>query len=111
MSKVSNCCGAPPVGASEDMGLCPDCKDHCEYVEEYDDDEPSFPRNPMLIHRIQDELAKVSDRTIFGVAIVASKDTKACIDMISDQIHLGNRVTVIDCVGETLVTLVEEYTA
>lgn len=97
---VSNCCGA---AGNEDTGICSKCFEHCEYI-------PSFPRNPMLIHRIQDELAKVSDRTIFGVAIAASKDTKACIDMISDQIHLGNRVTVIDCVGETLVTLVEEYT-
>jgi uncharacterized Fe-S cluster-containing MiaB family protein len=29
--KVSSCCGSRPVGASEDMGLCPSCRDHCEY--------------------------------------------------------------------------------
>ena len=37
--RVTDCCGAPPVGACEDMGLCPRCKDHCEYVdvgEDYD---------------------------------------------------------------------------
>lgn len=34
MNKVSECCGASPVGESEEMGLCPYCKEHCEYVEE-----------------------------------------------------------------------------
>jgi hypothetical protein len=35
---VSNCCGALPRGDgdndSEDYGICPDCKEHCEYVKE-----------------------------------------------------------------------------
>lgn len=31
---VSNCCGVEPYGNFEDMGLCPKCKDHCEYLEE-----------------------------------------------------------------------------
>lgn len=31
--KLSNCCGASPIGASEDMGMCPECKEHCEYEE------------------------------------------------------------------------------
>lgn len=31
--KVSSCCGAPAIGASEDMGMCPECKEHCEYEE------------------------------------------------------------------------------
>jgi len=34
--RVTDCCGAPPVGASEDMGLCPECKEHCEYVDDED---------------------------------------------------------------------------
>lgn len=29
--KISSCCGHPPIGASEDMGMCPECKEHCEY--------------------------------------------------------------------------------
>jgi hypothetical protein len=29
---VSDCCGASPVMTSEDLGLCPECYDHCEYV-------------------------------------------------------------------------------
>ena len=35
---VSDCCGAEPIGVCEDLGLCPECKDHCTYVEV--DDEP-----------------------------------------------------------------------
>jgi hypothetical protein len=34
--KVSNCCGAYPRGNgdcdTEDLGICSDCKEHCEYV-------------------------------------------------------------------------------
>ena len=31
--KVSECCGAYHEMA-EDYGICPDCKEHCEFVEE-----------------------------------------------------------------------------
>jgi hypothetical protein len=34
---VTDCCGAPPYGNGDsdtmDMGICPDCKEHCDYVE------------------------------------------------------------------------------
>lgn len=35
---VSECCGAPEVDVSMDMGICPDCKEHCDYIDldEYD---------------------------------------------------------------------------
>ena len=33
---VSDCCGAEPIGNgdidSADIGICPECKEHCEYV-------------------------------------------------------------------------------
>ena len=36
--KVSDCCGAPPRSNGDcdtsDYGICPDCGEHCEYVEE-----------------------------------------------------------------------------
>ena len=36
--KVSNCCGAVPRSNGDcdsmDLGICPECKEHCEYVEE-----------------------------------------------------------------------------
>ena len=38
--KISNCCGAPNSSLSEDgpdyddIGICPDCKDHCTFEEE-----------------------------------------------------------------------------
>lgn len=36
--KVSDCCGASvrdPIML--DYGICPDCKDHCEFVDEQDE--------------------------------------------------------------------------
>lgn len=42
--KISDCCGVPAYSngdsSTEDYGICPDCKEHCEYVEE-DDGEPN----------------------------------------------------------------------
>ena len=34
--RVSECCGAAPVLTSEDVGICPKCKEHCQYVEDED---------------------------------------------------------------------------
>ncbi len=31
---ISECCSAAPVGASEEMGICPMCKEHCEYIDD-----------------------------------------------------------------------------
>jgi hypothetical protein len=31
---ISDCCGAAPVGVSDDIGICPECKEHCDYVED-----------------------------------------------------------------------------
>lgn len=30
--EVSECCGEEAVGASSDMGICPQCREHCEYI-------------------------------------------------------------------------------
>jgi DnaJ-class molecular chaperone len=30
---ISECCSAAPVGLSEDYGICPKCKEHCDYVD------------------------------------------------------------------------------
>ena len=44
MEKISNCCGAEDrmVGydgpSFSDMDICPECKDHCEFIEEEDED-------------------------------------------------------------------------
>jgi hypothetical protein len=43
MSKVSDCCGAAPIGngdiSYEDVGICSSCKEHCDYIEEGADDD------------------------------------------------------------------------
>ena len=42
--KVSECCGASPASYGDndsdsmDWGICPVCKEHCEYVEDEDED-------------------------------------------------------------------------
>jgi hypothetical protein len=44
--KVSECCGVSPVGNGDcdtsDIGICPECGEHCEYVTE--DDIPEWER-------------------------------------------------------------------
>ena len=31
---LSDRCGATPIEQSDDMGICPECKEHCEYTKE-----------------------------------------------------------------------------
>jgi hypothetical protein len=33
MGLVSSCCGAGDI-SFEDYGICPDCREHCEFVDE-----------------------------------------------------------------------------
>ena len=48
MSKVSDCCNAPPrsIGNgdndTETFGICGSCGDHCEYIEQ-EDETPEMP--------------------------------------------------------------------
>ena len=41
MSKYSSCCGAEPRSWGDndtaDFGICPECRDHCEYVDVCDE--------------------------------------------------------------------------
>lgn len=51
--KISNCCGAPATSNGdcdlEDFGICSDCGEHCEYVDdEQDDDFTDFDTNKHL---------------------------------------------------------------
>jgi len=46
MNKISECCGAEPIGVSEDIGICPECKDHCEYLTE----EEAYGPEPVCDH-------------------------------------------------------------
>lgn len=34
---ISNCCGASDM-RYEDYGICPDCKEHCEFINEDEDE-------------------------------------------------------------------------
>ena len=37
---VSECCSAPEIDQSMDMGICTDCKEHCDYID-LDDLDPT----------------------------------------------------------------------
>ena len=62
--KVSDCCGASPDGIDgcKDVGICPDCKEHCEWLEE--DDEPidlgwanGWKQTPALVKNCEEQRA------------------------------------------------------
>jgi hypothetical protein len=40
MAKISDCCGAYSEYA-DDIDLCPDCKEHCEFINDEEED-PEF---------------------------------------------------------------------
>ena len=46
MDYVSDCCGVPPRGNGDcdtsDIGICPECGDHCEYVDMTEDEAPEL---------------------------------------------------------------------
>ena len=42
IEKVSDCCGSWPVLESEDMGICSECYEHCEYVCAHCDDDSGY---------------------------------------------------------------------
>lgn len=31
---LSNCCGAPPAGGMEEYGICGECQEHCEFLDD-----------------------------------------------------------------------------
>jgi len=39
MNYFSNCCGAVGSEVVRGMGICPDCKEHCDFEMEFDEDE------------------------------------------------------------------------
>lgn len=66
--KVSDCCGARPRGFlgphgtvdsdSTDYGICPDCKDHCEFIEEEDEEKPTPEQTTAVINSFMNAAKK-----------------------------------------------------
>ena len=52
MTMISNCCGAPSYGG-DDYGICSDCGEHCEYVDELVDDYPVLPVEDAVYSRLK----------------------------------------------------------
>jgi hypothetical protein len=65
--KVSDCCGAEPYSngdsSTEDYGICPECKEHCEYIE-LDDEEPSSEQNVQASVATEVEKSSEADNQI-----------------------------------------------
>lgn len=38
-TSLSDCCGAPGSGEYLEAGICPECREHCEFV--YDEGDPA----------------------------------------------------------------------
>lgn len=45
---VSECCSAPARDPYEDMGICPDCKEHCEFVD-LDEEEEELKKEDLVL--------------------------------------------------------------
>ena len=45
--KISDCCSAPASGEMVDMGICPECKEHCEFIDD-DEQEQNHPEEKKL---------------------------------------------------------------
>jgi adenine/guanine phosphoribosyltransferase-like PRPP-binding protein len=67
-------------------------------------------RNPMLIHKIQDNLCAVQGNTMMREIIRqgAVYDLSATIEMIRDQVREGHRVAIVDMIGETTMVMIDE---
>lgn len=51
--KISDCCGVPAYsngdGDTEDIGICPECKEHCEYIDDEDEDNQLQVTTPAIL--------------------------------------------------------------
>lgn len=73
VSKVSDCCSAPPRAicgphgtadaSTEDYSICPSCGDYCDYVEETDEEE-EYPRKDDTDARTSNQIDQDNARVI-----------------------------------------------
>jgi len=67
MDFVSDCCGVPPRGNGDcdtsDIGICPECGDHCEYVDMTEDDAPELTDDQkMYYYEIAEKIKRLSNQ-------------------------------------------------
>lgn len=48
MSYISDCCGVEMNGHDIDYGICPDCHDHCEAIDEEEENEEEIGFEPEI---------------------------------------------------------------
>lgn len=78
--RISNCCGAPAMSNGdcdfEDFGICSDCKEHCEYIEEEEFNQ--LPENEFM-QQIDVLLNKIRDNNneLLALAATLNEENKA----------------------------------
>jgi transcription initiation factor IIE alpha subunit len=66
MEYVSDCCAVPPRSNGDsdtsDIGICPECGDHCEYVD-YSEEEPELTdEQKMYYYEIAERIKRLSNQ-------------------------------------------------
>lgn len=79
---VSNCCGATPKGNGDndtsDFNICPECWDHCEYIDEED----------FIILEIE-ESNYLTDKTKFLLTELIQAGSERILKQIKDTLSRG----------------------
>lgn len=99
--KISNCCGASPKSNgdcdTEDFGICPECREHCEYIEEDEDNEEE---NQDSIN-IGDKIILIADVETSDGEIIRNKSKGIIHEIISDDrcyVNFnGSIVCILNC--------------
>lgn len=72
MDYVSDCCGVPPRGNGDsdtsDIGICPECGDHCEYVDMIEDDALELTNDQkMYYYELAERIKILSNQTNYKI--------------------------------------------
>lgn len=72
MNYVSDCCGVPPRGNGDsdtsDIGICPECGDHCEYVDMSEDEASELTDDQkMYYYELAERIKILSNQTNYKI--------------------------------------------
>jgi len=58
---LSDCCTAPPAGGMEEYGICGECKEHCEFWDD-EEEEPVRPASFFTLWQLKLKRLKEEDK-------------------------------------------------
>jgi transcription initiation factor IIE alpha subunit len=72
MEYVSDCCAVPPRSNGDsdtsDIGICPECGDHCEYVDMSEDDTQELTDDQkMYYYEIAERIKRLSNQSNYKI--------------------------------------------